>query len=109
MAPSGGRHLKKKNKFSSSKKAIKQSDKEFLRQLRQAGQMLDEAIRILSFEPANTVEGSRCQTAQEFRGQLDTLIQSLENKIRAAELRLANPQVKNQDRVPMPEKIFNQS
>ena len=33
VAPSGGRHLKKKNKFSSSKKAIKQSDKEFLRQV----------------------------------------------------------------------------
>ena len=58
-------------------------DREFLRQLKSAGALLDESIKILSFEPINTMEGSRCQTALEFRQQLDKLIGSLENKLKA--------------------------
>ena len=59
------------------------SDRDFLKKLRHAGGLLDESITILGFEPINTMEGSRCHTAREFRTQLDRLIQGLENKIRS--------------------------
>ena len=59
------------------------NDRDFLKKLKYAGDLLDESIIILGFEPANTMEGARCVTARDFRKQLDRLVLGLENKIRS--------------------------
>lgn len=46
----------------------------FLRALQEARAILEEALLILSHEPANTVEGARCQTVRELLAQNEKLI-----------------------------------
>ena len=54
--------------------------------LRKASYILEEAIEILSYEPENTVEGSRWKTACEFRIYLGHLVNSLQSQDHCEEL-----------------------
>lgn len=51
---------------------------EFLSRLAEAKANLDEAAKILSFEPEDSTEAQFCKSARNLRSQLDAFTQRLE-------------------------------
>ena len=51
---------------------------EFLSRLTEAKANLDEAAKILSFEPEDSTEAQFCKSARNLRSQLDAFTQRLE-------------------------------